>query len=68
MVSTTRRKHLAKVKKTCVSSSIVGEFPAIRWLGLGAFTAVAQVQSLVRELRSHNLCNATQKKGQLFNL
>ena len=26
----------------------------IPWLGLGTFTAVAQVQSLVEKLRSHN--------------
>ena len=31
---------------------------AVQWLGLGAFTAVAQVQSLVRELRS---CEAEPK-------
>ena len=28
------------------------EFPAVQCLGFGALTAVAQVQSLVRELRS----------------
>ena len=35
------------------------EFP---WLGLGAFTAKTQVQSLVRELRSHKLCSQKKKK------
>ena len=39
----------------------------VQWLGLGAFTDVAQVQSLVRELRSHKLrgtakTNKKQKK------
>ena len=34
-------------KKNC----IVGNSLTVQWLGLGAFTAVAQVQSLVRELR-----------------
>ena len=31
---------------------INGNSLAVQWLGLGAFTALAQVQSLVRELRS----------------
>ena len=31
----------------------MGNSLAVHWLGVGAFTAVAQVQSLVRELRSH---------------
>ena len=31
----------------------IGSSLAVQWLGLGAFTAVAQVQSLVEELRSH---------------
>ena len=34
----------------------------VQWLGLGAFTAVAQVQSLVGELRSHKPCGAAKKK------
>ena len=41
-------KHVApqklKHKENCL---------AVQWLGLGAFTAGAQVQSLVRDLRSH---------------
>ena len=44
-------KHVApqklKHKENCL---------AVQWLGLGAFTAGAQVQSLVGELRSHKLC------------
>ena len=32
-----------------------GNFLVVQWLGLGAFTAGTQVQSLVRELRSHKL-------------
>ena len=32
------------------------------WLGFQAFTAVAQVQSLVGELRSHKLCSSAKKK------
>ena len=31
------------------------EFLVVRWLRLGAFTAMALVQSLVQELRSHML-------------
>ena len=30
----------------------IGDSLAVQWLGLGTFTAVAQVQSLVGELRS----------------
>ena len=34
----------------------------VRWLGFCAFTAMAQVQSLVGELRSHKLKDTTKKK------
>ena len=34
----------------------------VQWLGLGAFTAGAQVQSLIRELRSHKLGSVAKKK------
>ena len=34
----------------------------VQWLGLGAFTAMAQVQSLVRELRSCKLHSVAKKK------
>ena len=34
----------------------------VQWLGLGAFTAVAQIQSLVRELRSHKPRGSAKKK------
>ena len=34
----------------------MGNSLAVQWLGLGAVTAVAQVRSLVRELRSHKMC------------
>ena len=33
-------------------------FLTVEWLGLGTFTARAQVQSLVGELRSHKSCSA----------
>ena len=43
-----------------------GKFPgislAVQWLGFGAFTAVAQVPSLVRELRSHKPQGVAKKK------
>ena len=35
----------------------------IQWLGLSAFTAVTQVQYLVRELRAHK----TQGAAQMYN-
>ena len=34
----------------------------VQWLGLSAFTAVAWVQALVRELRSHKLPSMAKKK------
>ena len=34
-----------------------GKFPVAWWLGFQAFTAMACVQSLVRELRPHKSCN-----------
>ena len=36
----------------------------IPWLGLGTFTAVAQVQSLVEKLRSHNSKGQKKKKRE----
>ena len=40
----------------------LGNSLAIQWLGLDALTAGAQVQSLVRELRSHKLCSGAKKQ------
>ena len=34
----------------------------VQWLGLGDFTARAQVQSLVGELRSHKLRGVAKRK------
>ena len=33
-----------------------------KWLGFGAFIARARVQSLVRELRPHELCSVAKNK------
>ena len=44
------------------SKNIHGNSLAVQWLGLGAFTAGAQVQSLVGELRSHKLRGTARKK------
>ena len=44
-----------------------GNSMVVHWLGLGAFTAVAQVQFLVRELRSHkprNVAKGKKKKNE----
>ena len=40
----------------------------LQWLGLGAFTAGAWVQSLVRELRSCKPGGAAKKKEKYCNL
>ena len=37
----------------------------VQWLGLRAFTAGAQVQSLVRELRSWKPCGMAKKKEKV---
>ena len=44
------------MKKLRLRNSLVAQ-----WLGLKAFTAGAQVQSLVRELRSYQLCSTAKK-------
>ena len=41
---------------------------AVQWLGLSGFTAISQVQSLVRELRSRKLGGETKKKKKKKNL
>ena len=40
----------------------MGEIHVVHWLEFSTFSAVAQVQSLVRELRSHKLCSTAEKK------
>ena len=42
-----------------------GSFPVVQWLGLSTFTAVTQVQSLVRELKSHKLYSTTKNRIKL---
>ena len=42
--------------KVRVESSLV-----VQWLGLGAFTALARVQSLIAELRSRKSCSVARK-------
>ena len=37
----------------------------VQWLGLGAFTAVAWLQSLVGELRSLTPCSVAKKKKDM---
>ena len=38
----------------------------VQWLGLGTFTAMAQVQSLVGALRSYKLCRAAKNLKKIF--
>ena len=40
----------------------------VQWLGLGAFTNVAQVQSLVRERRSQKLCGVAKRKKKIKDI
>ena len=40
---------------------VLGNSLVVQWLGLHAFTAVARVQSLFGELRSHKLRSAVKK-------
>ena len=44
----------------------IGNSLAVQWLGLVTFTAGAQVQSLVGELRSHKLHRVAKKKKCLL--
>ena len=41
---------------------MLGNFLAVQWLGLGAFIAMAWLQSLVRELRSCKLAVQPKEK------
>lgn len=43
-------------------AKVKGNALAVHWLGLGAFTAVASVQSPVEELRSHKLRGTAKNK------
>ena len=45
------------LKRSTHRSSLV-----VQWLGFGTFTAVARVQSLVRELRPRKPCSTAKKK------
>ena len=45
--------------------NLTGNSLAVQWLGLGTFTAGAQVQSLIGELRSTNLVVRPKKKKDL---
>ena len=46
---------------------ISGNSLAVQWLGLGAFTAGVQVQSLIRELRSRKPHHVAKKKKKKKN-
>ena len=43
------------LNKPISEKNVVGSSLAVQWLRLGTFTAVAQIQSLVEELRSCKL-------------
>ena len=47
-----------------VYADSAGSFLVVQWLGFRAFTAVAWVQSLVRELRSHKVHDAAKTNKQ----
>ena len=42
--------------------TFVGNSLVVQWLGLNTFTAAAQVQSLVGDLRSHMPCDTAKKE------
>ena len=50
-----------------LSKDNLGTSLAVQWLGLGAVTAVARVQSLVGEPGSHKICGAAKKKKKNLN-
>ena len=51
-----------KLDKLLFLKILAGNSLVVKWLGLGAFTARAQVRSLVREQRSCKLHGAAKKK------
>ena len=51
------------LKTSCIIENI-GNSLAVQWLGLGAFTAGAQVQSLAGELRSQKLHGVAKKRKE----
>ena len=53
-----RRMCFKRQQSLKLNPEVLGKSLAIQWLGLEAFTAGAQVQSLVRELRSCKLQGA----------
>ena len=54
--------HSAWVTVCGLRKCFLGNSLVVQWLGLGAFTAVAQVQSLIGELKSHKPCGMAKKK------
>ena len=54
------RQHISATGE--VKTETVGNSLAVQWLGLSAFSAGVQVQSLVRELRSPQAVQCSQKK------
>lgn len=42
------------------------EFLAVQWLALGTFIAVVQVQSLVRERKSHKSCSMAKQAMKFY--
>ena len=56
-----------RLKKKHTKEKPLWDFLAVQWLGLGSFTAVARVQSLVGELRSYKLRSAAKKKKTPLN-
>ena len=45
-------------------SEKLGNSRVVQWLGLSPFTVVAWVQSMVRELRYHELCDTAKGKNK----
>ena len=65
------RGNLRSVIRDVIRKVPGGVLLAVQWLGLSAFTAMAQVQSLVRELRScksHGMAKKKKKKKILKHL
>ena len=60
-------KHIFKLRnsiKVVSQTSAWGNFLVVQWVGLGAFSVVAQVQSLVGQLRSHKHSCGVKKKNK----
>lgn len=57
--------NVAKIMNIVFEKIILENFLAIQWLGLSVFTAIARVQSPLKELRYHKLQGMAPQKRKI---